>query len=204
MNLKANDFLTIAMAILIGWSLSRFFSDKNDLLRDPPSPVTRTKPLIIPNESFFGVSMGTSEDEVLAKLGPPTGYITLNAQSNAAIYDNSKAFIFTKGKLSGIRIGFSLIESKLTGSYRNEDNYYANQDWALPNGITYGTSLERIRELIGKRLTSDRNGPYSRFHQKYQDGESTIHFYFGHRADAADDDDSSYTLSGFLLTTSLE
>ncbi|MFT6574833.1 MAG: hypothetical protein ACJA16_003028, partial [Akkermansiaceae bacterium] len=173
MNFKANYFLTIAMVILAGWNLSRIFSDRDDPIRDSPSRISKGKPLIIPNESFFGISVGTPEDEVLTEQGPPTGYVILNAQSNAAIYGSSKAFIFTKGKLSGIRIGYSLIESSLPESFGNTDVYRGNQEWAFPNGITYGTSLEKIRKVVGERLTSDWLGPNSRYRQKYQDGKST-------------------------------
>jgi len=109
---------------------------------------------IDPDESFYGVPFGASEEDFMKIHGKPDGYIRLGAGRAAMIYGRVQAVVFENGKLVGIRISNQIVDWKLA----NEGQGWSasdNPDWRLNNGIIMGMSRKEVRKLLGDRLLED-------------------------------------------------
>lgn len=175
-----------------------------DELRDKVADDGPKKPspqLIDPNQSILGFKVGVAEDEVFAKLGKPDAYVRLNSENTAAIFNNSQAFIFTEGKLTGIRVGHSLIDHQLITQYRGTI-FLQPLRWKLDNGIGPETSLVEARKILGDQLQATERHQ-AKYHQSYEDGESVIDLFFSHYVDQGDQD-SAYRIHGILVRSKSE
>jgi hypothetical protein len=76
-------------------------------------PSDQSMNLIDPDSGAFGIVFGTSEDEVIAKLGAADGYIRRAPGQSAMIYGKSRAFLFLNNRLIGLRVTDSLLDWKL-------------------------------------------------------------------------------------------
>lgn len=168
--------------------------------QDIRDKVTKTSPnktahtLIHPNHSLLGHKIGTPEDELFEKLGEPTAYIRLAPDNTAAVYSD-KAFIFTKGKLSGIHISHHIIDHTLKEAFGGPI-FYKPFKWKLNNGIQHDSSLADIKKILGDKLKPKR--PHSKYTQTYTDGDSEITLQFSHMSNRGEGD-SSYHLHAILV-----
>lgn len=197
-SMKAIHLFLVALTSVLAQSTAQ------PLAEDIRSKVTDTvrveeKELIAPATSLLGIAAGTSEEQAFESLGKPDGYIRLNADTTAAIYGTSIAYLFTKGKLAGLRISHSIIDYTLVRQFSGHDGYRRNF-WQLDNGISQDHSLKKIKGILGDKLKPSTPGP-SRHHLYYEDGNARVHLYFSHFVDGGDKDEA-YRLHGLLITIS--
>ncbi len=154
---------------------------------------------IDPDQSIFGIPIGTTEDEFILKRGKPRGYIRLHdggrpsgfvrliGEETAMIYGDKEAFIFESGKLAGIRISpVSLFDWKLA-------NRYPDGKWQLSNGIERDMNLAQVRRILGDKLEMKGNYQYY-----YRTEKAVVELEFMHWTGLGDKAEA-YNVSGILV-----
>jgi hypothetical protein len=159
-------------------------------------PQKESRVLVDPNDTLLGFPIGTTEDELVVKLGEPGAYVRLDQSNTAAIYENTYAYIFNEGKLEGIRISSTLIDHVLSSEF-SEKRFYVQQRWQLDNGIKPEMSLPAVREILGKRMKSATDYD-SKHRQYYEDGDSVVYLFFSHWVDRGEAD-TAYSVNGILV-----
>ena len=96
----------------VGWS--------EDIRDKVAVPVVQQRTIgeIDPDAHVYGVPYGTTEEEFIAQHGSPVAYVRLTASESAMCYGKRTAFLFTAGRLSGVRITHSIIDHKLADAIR--------------------------------------------------------------------------------------
>jgi hypothetical protein len=169
------------------------------------TPAEQSSNFIDPDAGIYGVPFGTSEDDFIAKEGKPIGYIRLSPQSTAMIYGKSQAFLFTEGKLVGVRITDSILDWKLS---RNMDDQNLQRisgtspvgpcdinsapRWRLSNGITNGMDLTAVKKILGSKLSGDE---YNRY---YDTKTARVELDFARYTDEGDSE-RAYKVNGILI-----
>ena len=100
----------------------------------------------------------------------------LDKSNTAAIFEEGHGLIFTDGKLTGCRVGSSLIDFQLIKEFSGARMRFV-QRWSLDNGVKYDMSLDDVKEILGEKLTKPADS-YGEYHQTYRDGKSTVQLYF--------------------------
>ncbi len=120
---------------------------------------------IDPGKSLLGCPIGSTEEEVIKILGKPF--------ANFRLSDNETALLFYKGTaLLGFNHG-KLQDGKFSSnSFLNISTSY-NKDktpYALPNGISIGSSLQKAKDILGDRLELNKDF----YRASYKDGDFLI------------------------------
>src|SRR5947207_2748136 len=87
---------------------------------------------IDPDAHVYGIPYGTTEDQFIAQYGNPAAYLRLTATESAMCYGKRTAFLFTAGKLSGVRIALSIVDWKLA-EIMSPSSIFESLKWTLPN-----------------------------------------------------------------------
>jgi hypothetical protein len=116
-------------------------------------PATKTKisETIDPDSNIYGIPYGISEDEFIAQFGSPTGYLRLSAGESGMIYGRTHCFLFSNGRLSGVRISSDIIDWKI-GNSLFSGTLFDQIRWRLENGITRDMNLAEVKRILGDRL----------------------------------------------------
>lgn len=160
------------------------------------TPKANSPLLITPGKTILGFAIGTTEEDVIKKLGKPTAYMRLDPINTAFIHESNTAFIFTNGKLTGVRISYSLIDHHLSSEFSGAMGH-RQPKWKLNNGIKYEMSLVAVKKILGDKLVESSH-PSSKHHQKYREGNSVIHLYFSHYTSDGDTD-TAYKIHGIMV-----
>ena len=148
-------------------------------------------PVIVPDESLFGVPYGTTEDEFITKVGPPTGYIRLSNDESALLYGKAHLFFFTNDALSGVRVHPSLFDWKVSNRISMFTAFDRFQ-WKLDNGIGERTNLREVKKVIDD-YESERP-----FAMSFATENALIDFDFVRTVSMGDGEDS-YSLAGLYI-----
>ena len=106
-------------------------------------------------KTIFGVALGTTEDQFIAKYGPAVGYVRLRATKTIMLYGHSVGFVFESGKLAGVRLSRQLLDWRLAND-ADLRTPFSHIDWRLSNGIRKDSDMEDIKRILGKRLVGSR------------------------------------------------
>ncbi len=118
----------------------------------PASSTARANDLIdLSKKTFFGIPLGTSEDEVIAKFGPATGYARIDGTQTVVLYGPSVGLLFSGGKLAGVRLSRQLLDYRLANEMKAQTPFDGMQ-WKLSNGIQKDSSLPDVKRLLGSKL----------------------------------------------------
>lgn len=153
--------------------------------------------VIDPDNSIFGIPLGTSEEEFITKNGKPLGYLRLKGDETVMIYGKSNGFIFSGGKLAGVILTYHLIDHGLAESMEKSKVFPDQGEWELSNGVKRDMNLAKVRELFGGRLSSD-DGPRL-YRQHALTEKSRVELSFSHRMDKAEDDEEAYSLHSIII-----
>jgi hypothetical protein len=142
---------------------------------------------IEPGKSFFVCPIGATEEEVIKKLGKPTGKLTPNKQRSSLLYGQNCMLEFWSGKL----IGVSISRERSFGKLESEED----GDWTLSNGIRLGMNLAEIKKIRGEIITEGRN-----FHNvSYEDEGSLVLLRFSSKGSTDTKDLDAYELYGITI-----
>ncbi len=122
---------------------------------------------IDPSKSIFGLPLGSTQDEVIARLGQPVCKLDLRKGKTALIYGRDCAFTFWDGLLGGAVLKEGLFSPDELGIASL--NGFAKNDWSLTNGIRPGMTLAEFKKLVGKTFQFS-NGSFA----AYADGPSKV------------------------------
>lgn len=109
------------------------------------------KTLIDPDNHIYGHPLGISEDDFIKSEGSPLGYLKISPKSTVMIYGKSHAFIFTEGKLSGLRISSQVFDWRIANRLPNDAAHTA-ENWKLSNGLYPDMPLAEVKKLLGEKL----------------------------------------------------
>ena len=149
---------------------------------------------IDPDAHIYGIPYGTTEDQFIAQYGSPTGYLRLTATDSAMCYGKSTAFLFTAGKLSGVRITYSIIDWKLAEAI-SPSPIFDSIKWTLTNGIGRDMNLAEVKRILGNNLNRDR------YRWSYDTGRARVDLQFSHYTDQGENDEA-YRLNSLLIVRS--
>lgn len=121
--------------------------------------------LIDPDKSIFGIPLGTTEDEFIAKYGKPMGYLRLDGDETAMLYGKSLAFIFKEGRFGGVLLTYNTLDWDLSMGIRESQMFPSYNSWELSNGLKPDMTLADARKILGDKLTSEDS--HGRYHQQY-------------------------------------
>ena len=112
--------------------------------------------IIDPGKHIYGNAFGVSEDDFISAEGKPSGYIRLSGLKTVLIYGKNHGYIFTDGKLSGLRISSSVIDWKLANQMPYQQKHSDN-DWKLSNGIIADMTDTKVKEILGAKLQTEHH-----------------------------------------------
>ena len=152
------------------------------------TPPQNTK--IAPGKSLLGCPIGSTEEEVIKKLGKPMANLNLGENESALLYYDGTALLsFIDGKLQEGKFSSSsllIINAFNINAYYNIDK----TPYTLPNGISIGNSLQKAKDILGDRLDLNKD-----FHRSsYLDGDFLITLNCSHHSGKEKNDLSSYTI----------
>jgi nucleoredoxin len=104
---------------------------------------------IVPGKSLLGCPIGSTEEEVVKKLGKPMANFRLGENATALLYYNGTALLrFHNGKL---------LDGNFSGSSQLGINHFHEQEvpaYSLPNGIAIGTDLQELKDVLVNKVDS--------------------------------------------------
>ena len=109
------------------------------------------KTLIDPGNHIYGHPFGISEDDFIKSEGAPTGYLKVSRSTAVMIYGKSHAFVFTDGKLSGLRIASQVFDWRIANNLP-ADTVHTAENWTLSNGLHADMTIAEVKKLLGERL----------------------------------------------------
>lgn len=153
--------------------------------------------VIDPDNSIFGIPLGTTEEEFITKNGKPLGYLRLKGDETVMIYGKSNGFIFSGGKLAGVILTSHIIDYELAESMEKSKVFPDQDQWQLSNGIKPDMTLARVREIVGDKLSSDEHS--RRYHQYFLTEKSRVKLSFSRNMGKGENDDSAYRLRSVVI-----
>ncbi len=106
---------------------------------------------IEPGKHIFGHPFGITEKDFIEIEGHPLGYMGLENKRTILIYGNSHGFIFTDGKLTGLRITRPILDwrffQEVPQTYKRDPS-----DWVITNGVHANMSQPKLIELFKNKL----------------------------------------------------
>jgi hypothetical protein len=109
--------------------------------------------------SAFGVALGSTAEQLLAKLGPPSATFTLDDDTQAWIYGRNISFTLVKQKF--VAANFGVVPLNTSG--KNQIKYTPNYDdinWNVLSKIHYKNELSLALEKFGKGLIKRDDSNY--------------------------------------------
>jgi formylglycine-generating enzyme required for sulfatase activity/thiol-disulfide isomerase/thioredoxin len=102
---------------------------------------------IVPGKSLLGCPIGSTEEEVVKKLGKPMANFRFGENATALLYYNGTALLrFHNGKL---------LDGNFSGSSQLRINHFHKKEapaYSLPNGIAIGTDLQELKDVLGNKV----------------------------------------------------
>ena len=137
---------------------------RNEMMMSTPvfQPAYAGAPLVIPADltidpgiSIFGCPYGSTEKEVIEKLGPPIGKQSNKAGGSTLFYGADCALIFENGGLSGAKLdrtydflfgGHDMHYSSTKENYQTKEK---TGGWKLANGVHHMMNIIDAKKLCG-------------------------------------------------------
>lgn len=168
--------------LLLGLVLSPFAS------ADTKEPLS---PIIDPDRGAYGVPFGSTEKQVIEKLGAPTGTIQLSSTRRALIYGKSHAFIIRKGTFRTLIVTDSVLDYRLSQGMESHP-VIDSISWTLGPGIKDGMSYAQVAKALGRAASI---GDYN---LAYETSNARIELQFSGMQGARGDPES-FSLRGFVI-----
>ena len=181
------------LSLLICCPLLATAQDIRDKVASAPTATRTINETIEPDSHMFGIPFGTTEDQIIAQYGKPAAYLRLDGTESGMLYGRSLCFLFTGGRLAGLRLTHNIVDSKLSNSLPAESPFTSTlQRWQLSNGITAKMSLADVRGILSDQLQGNR------YHRSFETARARVELDFSHFVDQGDNDEA-YTLFGVLI-----
>ena len=161
----------------------------------PENPHFLTDLTIDPAKSIFGLPLGLTQDEVIARLGQPACKLDLRKGKTALIYGSDLALTFWDGLLGGAVVQEGLFYDPDFASGTDSKNVIQRNAWSFTNGMRYGMTLAEFKKLAGENLLHDGN--YDAY--TYVNGPYKVTIISYSLANENDESDESKSLHGISI-----
>jgi len=159
----------------------------------PEVPNLLTDLPIDPAKSIFGLPLGMTQDEVIARLGQPACKLDLRKGKTALIYGSDLALSFWDGLLGGAVLQEGVFNYRDFELGADPHNALHRNAWSFTNGIRCGMTFAEFKKLAGKKFLYD--GCYG----AYADGPSKVAIISYTTANDNDESDESKALHGSTI-----
>ena len=148
-------------------------------------------PVIDPDRGVYGVPFGSTEKQLVEKLGPPSGAIQLSSSRRALIYGKSHAFVLRKGTFRMLIVSQSVLDYRVSGGMEPHPTV-DSINWVLGPGIKSGMNYLQVAKALNR---TDAQGDYN---LKYETANARVELQFSGKQGARGDPES-FTLHGFVI-----
>ena len=158
----------------------------------PPASEPKPPSAIDPDASIFGIPYGTTEDEFISRFGKPTAYVRIRPHESGMVYGRSHCFLFTDGKLSGVRITLSVLDWAI-GNWISDVAPFDSVNWTLNNGISQATHRSEVERILGEHLIKAGSRWY------YTTDKATVDLDFIHRVYEDRKKEDAWYVNGLII-----
>jgi len=148
---------------------------------------------IDPAKSIFGLPLGSTQDEVIARFGQPVCKLDLRKGKTALIYGSDLALAFWDGLLGGAVLYEGLFNDPAFELGTDSKNVIPGNAWSFTNGIRCGMTFAEFKKLAGNKFLDD--GSYG----TYVDGPSKVTIISYTMVNENDESDESKSLLGISI-----
>jgi hypothetical protein len=148
-------------------------------------------PIIDPDRGAYGISFGSTERQIVEKLGAPTGTVQLSSTRRALIYGKSHAFIIRKGTFRTLIVTDGVLDYRLSQGMESHP-VIDSISWTLSPGIKEGMSYAQVVKALGR---ADSTGDYN---LAYETSNSRVELQFSGMQGARGDPES-FSLRGLVI-----
>ncbi len=159
----------------------------------PEAPDFLADLTIDPAKSIFGLPLGSTQDEVIARFGEPVCKLDLRKGKTALIYENNWALTFWDGLLGGAVLYEGLFNDPAFELGTDSKNVIPGNAWSFTNGIRCGMTLAEFKKLAGEKLLYDEG------YDTYVDGPSKVTIISYRVVNENDESDESKSLEGISI-----
>jgi hypothetical protein len=150
-----------------------------------------SSPAIDPDRGAYGVAFGSTEKQIVEKLGTPTGTVQLSSTRRALIYGKSHAFILRKGAFRTLIVVDSVLDYRLSQGMESHP-VVDSISWTLGPGIKDGMSYAQVAKALGRAASL---GDYN---LAYETTNARVELQFAGMQGARGDPES-FSLRGFVI-----
>ena len=148
-------------------------------------------PVIDPDRGAYGIAFGSTEKQIVEKLGAPTGTVQLSATRRALIYGKGHAFIIRKGTFRTLIVVDNVLDYRLSQGMESHP-VVDSISWTLGPGIKDGMSYAQVAKALGR---ADSLGDYN---LAYETANARVELQFAGMQGARGDPES-FSLRGFVI-----
>ena len=148
-------------------------------------------PVIDPDRGAYGVPFGSTEKQLIEKLGAPSGTIQLSSTRRALIYGKSHAFLFRKGSFRTFIFSQDVLDYRVSGGMEPHPTI-DSVSWVLGPGIKNGMNYAQVAKALRR---TDAQGDYD---LNYETTNARVQLQFSGRQGGRGDPES-FTLHGFVI-----
>lgn len=181
---------TLLAILFCQYAIPLFASDIRQKVISSHDAILKTNK-IDPDSHIYGIPFGTTEEKFIEKYGNPNGYIRFTGEETGMLYGKSHIFVFSEGKLSGVRITHNIIDWQISENVL-PNPIFDGIKWKLNNGIQENTNLKEVKQILGNELSQYK---YEKF---YYTKKAKVTLNFSHRTDIGDLDEA-YQVYGLLI-----
>lgn len=146
---------------------------------------------IDPDRGVYGIAFGSTEKQIVEKLGAPTGTVQLSSTRRALIYGKSHAFIIRKGSFRTLMVVDSVLDYRLSQGMESHP-VIDSISWTLGPGIKDGMSYAQVAKALKR---ADSLGDYN---LSYETTNAKVELQFSGMQGARGDPES-FSLRGFVI-----
>ena len=147
--------------------------------------------IIDPDRGAYGIAFGSTEKQIVEKLGAPTGTVQLSSTRRALIYGKGHAFIIRKGTFRTLIVVDSVLDYRLSQGMESHP-VIDSISWTLGPGIKDGMSYAQVAKALKR---ADSLGDYN---LSYETTNARVELQFAGMQGARGDPES-FSLRGFVI-----
>lgn len=155
---------------------------------DNKPPLSST---IDPDRGAYGIAFGSTEKQIIEKLGAPTGTVQLSSTRRALIYGKSHVFVIRKGTFRTLMVVDSVLDYRLSQGMESHP-VIDSISWTLGPGIKDGMSYAQVAKAL------KRTGSLGDYNLAYETTNARVELQFAGMQGARGDPES-FSLRGFVI-----
>ena len=108
---------------------------------------------IDPDQQVYGLKFGSTEEEMVAAFGRPTGVVRIDPQHVALLYGRRHAFVLLNGSFTELQISAQPVFAGELGSRMEGHPFFDSVSWSLqPGGVLPGMEFTETAKKLGAKF----------------------------------------------------